>query len=108
MDVVVGGMDVNVVVGVAVSVFSGVTGDITVTLEDGVRVATKTGGGMMKGVGVTIPGVKEATGVQTGNVWGATPQISQEVINIAVDRNIMIFFITFPLYTPELFNMESS
>jgi hypothetical protein len=103
VDVVVGGMDVSVVVEVAVSVFSGVTGEMTVTLEDGVEVevATKIGGGMMKGVGVMMPGVKEAIGVQTGKVWGATPQASQEVINIAVNRNITIFFITFPLYTPE-------
>ena len=82
MKVVVGGMGVNVAVGVEVRVFSGVTGEITVTLEDGVDVATKMGGGMMKGVGVTIPGVKEATEVQTGKVWGATPQTSQAVITI--------------------------
>ena len=72
----------TVALGVGVRVLSGVTGEITVTLEDGVEVATKMGGGMMKGVGVTMPGVKEATEVQTGKVWGATPQISQAVITV--------------------------
>jgi len=53
-------------VGDGVCVFSGVTGEITVTFEAGVSVFTKIGGGMMNGVGVIIPGVNEGMGVQTG------------------------------------------
>ena len=82
----VGGIGVNVSVGDGVIVLSAVTGKITVTFEAGVSVLTKIGGGMMNGVGVIIPGVSEGMGVQTGNVCGATPQISHELINAAKKR----------------------
>jgi hypothetical protein len=67
VNVTVGWMGVNVNVGVGVNVFSGVTGEITVTFVDGVDVSPKMGGGMMNGVGVTMPGVEEGMGVKTGN-----------------------------------------
>ena len=66
VNVSVGGIGVKVVVGVGVNVISAVTGEITVTFDDGVSVFTKTGGGMRKGVGVLIPGVNEGMGVHTG------------------------------------------
>lgn len=93
-------MKVNV--GDGVNVFSAVTGEITVTFEDGVWVWVfiKMGGGMINGVAVTMPGVDEEIGVQTGNGWGATPQPSHELINIAKKRNKINFFI-FLLYTGE-------
>ena len=46
-----------------------------------------------------MPGVKEATGVQTGKAWGATPHTSHEVINIAVKRKKINLFIN-SHYTP--------
>ena len=55
---------------------------------------------MINGVAVTMPGVDEEIGVQTGNGWGATPQPSHELINIAKKRNKINFFI-FLLYTGE-------
>lgn len=93
--VTVGGLSVKVVVDVGVSVFSGVTGEITVTFEEGgwLWVFIKTGGGMINGVAVTMPGVNDGAGVQTGNVWGAIPRTSQEVINIAARKVKTIFFI---------------
>ena len=63
----VGMARVLVGVGDDVIVFSGVTGDITVTFDAGVFVLTKMGGGIIKGVGVKMPGVWVGTGVQTGN-----------------------------------------
>jgi len=64
----VGRLGVKVAVAVGVNVFSAVTGEITVTFEEGVWVFTKTGGGIINGVGVTTPGVNEGTGVHTGKV----------------------------------------
>lgn len=64
--VTVGCTGVNVNVEVGVKVFSGVTGKITVTFVEGVAVSPKTGGGIMKGVGVTMPGVRVGTEVHTG------------------------------------------
>lgn len=63
----VGTIGVKVGAGDKVIVTSAVTGDITVTFEEGVDVSAKTGGGMINGVGVTIPGVEEEMGVKTGN-----------------------------------------
>lgn len=63
----VGGAAVNVGVKDGVTEFSGVTGEMTVTFEDGVEVVPKMGGGIMNGVGVRIPGVEEEIAVQTGN-----------------------------------------
>ncbi len=101
----VGWRGVNVGLGEGVIVFSGVTGDITVTFEAGVFVFTKIGGGMMNGVGVIIPGVWVGIAVQTGNGCGATPQSSHEVSDAAINRKITILFI-FPLYTCELLERE--
>lgn len=102
----VGRLGVKVGVGDGVVVFSAVTGDITVTFEDGVTVLTKTGGGIMNGVGVTIPGVSDGMGVQTGNVCGATPQTSHELINTAKKRKQKNFFILL-LYTGKIMKKEA-
>ncbi len=67
VNVVVGCMGVKVNVGDGVNVFTDVTGEITVTFEDGVWESEKMGGGMINGVGVTMPGVLEEIGVKTGN-----------------------------------------
>lgn len=99
--VVVGGIAVNVAEGDGVIVFSGVTGDITVTFVEGVCVSTKIGGGMINGVAVTIPGVCVGMGVQIGNVCGVTPQMSHALISVIVNRKRTIFFIIF-YYTPEV------
>jgi hypothetical protein len=85
-------------VGGGVNVLSGVICEISVTFEKGVDVAPKIGGGMMNGVGVTMPGVGEETGVQTGKGWGATPHPLQELINTDKNRKNINFFI-FLLYT---------
>lgn len=100
VNVSVGGAAVNVGVKEGVAVFSGVTGEMTVTFDDGVEVATKTGGGIMKGVGVRMPGVEEEIAVQTGNGWGATLQPSHELVHSANKRKKINFHI-FPLYTCE-------
>lgn len=97
----VGRMGVNVGVWDGVIVLSAVTGKITVTFETGVSVFTKIGGGMMNGVGVTMSGVKEGMGVQTGNDCGATPQTSHELINDVKKRKQISFFIHL-LYTCEI------
>lgn len=95
VSVSVGGMSVKVDVGDGANVFSAVTGEITVTFEDGVWVWVfiKMGGGMINGVAVTMPGVNDGAGVQTGNVWGAIPRTSHELISIVVSRKKMILFI---------------
>lgn len=93
VSVSVGGMSVKVDVGDGANVFSAVTGEITVTFEDGVWVFIKMGGGMINGVAVTMPGVNDGAGVQTGNVWGAIPRTSHELISIVVSRKKMILFI---------------
>lgn len=66
VNVSVGRAGVIVGVEVDVAVLTGVTGEMTVTLEKGVSVLTKIGGGMMKGVAVTMPGVWVGFAVQTG------------------------------------------
>ncbi len=53
----------------------------------------------MNGVDVTMPGVGEETGVQTGKGWGATPHPLQELINTANNRKNINFFIFLLLYT---------
>lgn len=98
VNVPVGWAGVNVGVGDWVTVFSGVTGEMTVTFDTGVSVFTKTGGGMMKGVAVTMPGVWVGIAVHAGKGCGATPQMSHEVSDAANNRNKTILFI-FPLYT---------
>lgn len=66
---------VNVKVGLGRFVLVGVTGVRMMT--PGVSVASKVGGGMIKGVAVTILGVFVETGVQTGKGCGGTPHVSQ-------------------------------
>ncbi|KAA0253746.1 MAG: hypothetical protein DPW18_07440 [Chloroflexi bacterium] len=70
----VGGPCVGVAVGEAFSVFVAVIWEMTVT--SGVAVPLKVGGGMMRGVAVTIPGVCDGTGVQTGKGCGGAPHVS--------------------------------
>lgn len=105
VNVSVGWRGVNVGEGDGVIVFSGVTAEITVTFVTGVF--TKTGGGMMKGVGETIPGVWVGIAVHTGNGCGATPQMSHEVSINANSRKKMILFI-FQLYTCGLLKNQES
>jgi hypothetical protein len=92
----VGGIAVLVGVGEGVSVFVRVTGTRTVT--PGIKVAVK-GRVSMIGVAVTMLGVREGIGVQTGNGWGATPQVSHAVRIKIKTTKAHIFFMFF---TPAL------
>ena len=60
------GASVKVSDGISVTVEIGVMGVITITLDVGI-ITGKVGGRRMSGVAVTIPGVREGIGVQTGN-----------------------------------------
>ncbi len=62
VNVSVGRIGASVAVGDGVSVFVAVIGVITITLGVFVK-----GGGRIMGVAVTIPGVLDEIGVQTGN-----------------------------------------
>ncbi len=73
VEVPVGVVGVLVDVGKGVSVLVSVTGTRTVT--PGITVAVK-GRLSMIGVAVTMLGVREGIGVQTGNGWGGIPQVS--------------------------------
>jgi hypothetical protein len=83
-------MGVNVRVGGAGFVFVAVTGEMTVTLVVGLP--SKVGGGIMKGVAVTIAGVCVGTGVHTGNGWGGATHVSHAEITKKKGRSRRIFF----------------
>jgi hypothetical protein len=86
----VGGISVLVGVGEGISVLVSVTGTMTVT--PGIVVSVK-GRVIMIGVAVTMLGVREGIGVQTGNGWGATPQVSHAVRIKIKASTADIFFI---------------
>jgi hypothetical protein len=59
-----------------------------------VTMVGKAGGSSIRGVAVTMPGVRDGIGVHTGNGWGGTPQVSHAESKIERTRKeIGIFFI---------------
>lgn len=95
----VGWSGVDVSVGIGMFVFVGVI-CVTTIMSPGVAVLTNVGGGMMSGVAVTIPGVADGIGVQTGNGWGGAPHVSQAARVNVRQTKMRILFINL-LYSPE-------
>jgi hypothetical protein len=65
----------------------------------------KVGGGMIRGVAVTMPGVCEGIGVQTGNGCGGAPHVSQPVRISVIATRSATFFMKL-LYTHAVFRVK--
>ena len=89
-------MRVNVRDGVSVFAIVGVIGVLIITsgVGDSVTIVGKVGGSRMIGVAVTIPGVPDGIGVQTGKGCGDTFQVSHAESKIAKTSKVKnTFFI---------------